>query len=460
MPEDRRAQLVSRMVAEGTSDDDIRATLKAFDAQQAPAPPAAPGGSTFGDKVKTAASMIGSALPAAGGIAGGIIGGVPGAAIGGAAGGGYKQLAQHASEIPGAVADVARNLIAHPVETAQGFVGGTNTGGIDTGTEAVSQAGGQAAGNALVKGAGVMSKWLMNRATTRVSAKLMQDFPELSDTLIDNALTVSKGGYGKAYSMLMTAKGKANAALKVADTAGAKIPIEVTGDLAESFKTALLEKAVKSGSIGKGEVGDALTIASKRLDPQTQALFQRIEQAAEKVGTIDLTPSQADLLKTQLQKESRALYAQRGAPNGPKAMGMDATERGEFATRLNEAIDSLASGYKAANAEAKPLIGAVRGIKQAIRPNGNLMQAMVRPAIGAATGGAIGGQQGGTPGSVVGAIAGAAMTSPAGMSREAILLAHPAMQGALRSLPKPLASWLQDLLARQAEESQARGAGQ
>jgi hypothetical protein len=63
-------------------------------------------------------------------------------------------------------------------------------------------------------------------------------------------------------------------------------------------------------------------------------------------------------------------------------MGMDATERAEFASRLNDAIDDLASGYKSANAEAKPLIGAVRGIKQAIRPNGNLYQAMVRPAVG------------------------------------------------------------------------------
>lgn len=46
MPDDpRRALLVQRMVAEGTSDDDIRATLKAFDAQ---APAAAPA-RTWGD---------------------------------------------------------------------------------------------------------------------------------------------------------------------------------------------------------------------------------------------------------------------------------------------------------------------------------------------------------------------------------------------------------------------------
>lgn len=39
MPDDPRELLVRRMIAEGTSDDDIRATLKAFDTQQPAAPP-------------------------------------------------------------------------------------------------------------------------------------------------------------------------------------------------------------------------------------------------------------------------------------------------------------------------------------------------------------------------------------------------------------------------------------
>lgn len=66
MPEDRRATLVRKMVEEGTADDDIRATLKAFDSQQTAQPPAmatpvgvvAPG-ATFGDKIGNAARMLG-----------------------------------------------------------------------------------------------------------------------------------------------------------------------------------------------------------------------------------------------------------------------------------------------------------------------------------------------------------------------------------------------------------------
>lgn len=63
MPDDpRRALLVQKMVAEGTSDDDIRATLKAFDAQPPTAAPARTWGDTALDVgkgvVKGAASTV------------------------------------------------------------------------------------------------------------------------------------------------------------------------------------------------------------------------------------------------------------------------------------------------------------------------------------------------------------------------------------------------------------------
>lgn len=414
-------------------------------------------GDSFGDKVKNAATLIGTALPTAGGIVGGMVGGTPGAALGGAAGEGYRQLAEHVTELPGAVVDVSRNVLSHPVETAKGFVQGANSGAVNAAEQGAGQAAGQLAGEGIAKGGSVMAKWLMNRATTRVSAALMRDFPELSDTLIDNALTVSKGGYGQARALLMGAKAKATQALATADAAGATLPIRLNPDLADSLKTALLEKAVKSGQVPGAQPGQALDVASARLPGPMRKLFSQIDAAAgQRAGmhsaavpgqAFELTPSQADLLKTQLQRESRALYLNRTAPNGPRAMGMDATERAEYATQLNTAIDALASGYKAANAEAQPLLGAVRGLKQAIRPNGNLYQAMVRPAVGAALGGAAGTHEGGTPGGMAGAIAGAALTSPAGMSREAIVLSHPVMQGVLKALPAPLAQGLVDLLA-------------
>jgi hypothetical protein len=277
----------------------------------------------------------------------------------------------------------------------------------------------------------------------------------MPETLIDNALTVSKGGYGQALALLKGAKVKATAALMTAERAGATVPVKMTADLAESLKTALLQNAVKSGGVTGAVSGQALTAASERLTPALSATFGDIEKAASTSDVMNLTPTQADLLKTQLQRESRMLYAQRGAPNGPKAIGMDATERAEFATQLNTAIDGIAQGYKAANAQAKPLIGAVRGIKQAIRPSGNLYQAMVRPAVGAVLGEETGRRTGVNP--IVGAIAGAAMTSPAGMSREAILLSHPAVQAALRQLPRAAAAALRAAIVTRAPQPPSPG---
>lgn len=402
-------------------------------------------------------------LPAVGGMVGGAMGGVPGAAVGGAVGEGYRSLIQNAPEIPGAIKDVATNLTQHPMATLRGANQGINYGGEATGVEAGTQALGQAAGDTLAQGASAVSKWLMNRATTRVTAKLMQEFPELSDTLIANGLEVSKGGYAQARAYLQAYKAQAEAAVTKATAQGKKIPIALTPDLADSFKQAILRDAIQSGRIsgyasktGAGKT-QPLTIVSERLDPATQRMFNRIDYNAAAGTPLDITPKEADLLKSRLQLESKPWYLNRNPPNGPRAMAMSADEKAEYARRLNELIDDHAPGYMEANEKAQQMIGARRGINQAIRPGGNLLQAMVRPALGAMAGanagGAAGYKEGGglgaAMGASMGAVTGAALTSPVGMSREAILLAHPAIQGAIRALPKPLAQWLLESLTPQ-----------
>lgn len=380
--------------------------------------------------VKTALSNA----PVIGGAIGGIVGSIPGAALGGAAGTGVKALYEKSSEIGPALADVGRNLISQPAATATGFTQGATSGALDATKDGAIQGALQTVGVGAAKLASPMSKWLMSRATSRVSAKLMQDFPDLNDTLIANALTVSKGGYEKALGLLKTAKAGANGALATADASGATVPLQLTPDVAQSLKTAMLERAMKIGQVPLTP-GSPVSVASQRLDPATQAFFKRIDTAADG-GLLDVIPSHADALKTQLQKESRALYANRMAPNGQRAIGQTATELAEYASRLNDTVGGAAPGYRDANAAAQPLIGAVRGIKQAIRPSGNLYQAMVRPAVGAMIGEEAGRRNGVNP--WVSGIAGAAVTSPAGMSREAIMLASPAAQAALRQLPNAL----------------------
>jgi len=69
-----------------------------------------------------------------------------------------------------------------------------------------------------------------------------------------------------------------------------------------------------------------------------------------------------------------------------------------------------------------------------MRGSQNNYQALVRPGMGLLAGGALGEQQGHP---FLGAAAGAALGSPAGLSRQAIVLGNPAVQAFLRQLPKP-----------------------
>ena len=125
---DQRETLVRKMVAEGLDDDAIVSTLKVYDTQQSAAPnaPAADG----------AMSKASDFLPTAGGIIGGIAGGIPGAALGGAAGQGYQSLVDNITEIPGALADIARNVVGgHAGATAKGFAEGSGLGAADAAME-------------------------------------------------------------------------------------------------------------------------------------------------------------------------------------------------------------------------------------------------------------------------------------------------------------------------------------
>ena len=349
------------------------------------------------------------AMPGVGGAIGGLMGGIPGAAAGGVVGEAVHQVIDRTQR---------------PSTMSQQ--------GVAMGKAGLTQGALQAGGGRLAWGGGQLARWLMNRATTRVTQKLALEFPGLSDTLIDHALTVSKGGYEKAHALLKAAKAPATAALKTADTAGAAIPVVLTPELAETLTTALIQDAVKSGQVPKVAANTPIQVATKRLSGPLKTMIADID-AAKDGGTITLNATQSDVFKTQLQKESRRFYFNKIAPNGPNALPAEATLKAEYATRLNEAIDLLAKGYKAANTEAQPLIGAVRGLKQAIRPSGNLLQAMVRPGMGALVGGAAGSREGHP---YLGAVAGAALTSPRGMSMEAIGLGNPVVQQFLKQLPR------------------------
>lgn len=343
-----------------------------------------------------AVGMAASAAPSVGGIVGGMTGGVPGAVIGGAAGEGYGQLIKHATELPGAVADVARNVVAHPVETARGAYEGMKQGAEDAGIAGAVQGAGQLIGTGLVKGASAVAPWLMSQAASPAAA-LAREFPDLSQTMLDNALTVTGGGLAKARQLLGAAKATANAALDTAHAAGASVPIaDVTGGLSKT-----LDVVMNSSDIPGGLAKLA------KLESKIQA---------GRAGT--LTMREADALKTSLQAEAKNLYKSVAAGNGSRGMALEMVAKADMAQALNAAIDKAATdagaaGYKAANSSAQDLIGATRAISR------QLLGTPTKTTEALANVGTLG------------------LNTAAGKSSIALALQHPVVQGLLRALPKP-----------------------
>jgi hypothetical protein len=402
---------------------------------------------------------LASTLPGVGGFVGGLAGtpfGAPGriagAAIGGMAGKGYQELVSHAPELWPAIKDVYGNLMAGG-PAAAATVEGWNKGGSDAmiplAVEGGKQAALQAGGEVIAAGASAAAPWLMKSAQ-KASALLREEFPTLTQTAIDNAVRVSDGGLAKARVLLRIAADKVDALLGVADKTGMTIPIGLTPEIAESFKTALLQGG--AGEVPKTTAGGVVRVASERLTAQQQIILNTMEAALEKGTPMALKPSEASFLKTELQRESKRLYEMAVAPGGPKAVSQTAFELKDFAARLNDAIDAVTPGYRAGNKVVQPLIGLEEAIFKGRKPTID-PHALVAPIIGAAAGGAAGQQQGhpflGALGGAAGTIGAAALTSPAGLSSTALLLAHPVLQQILTQMPRTTATALTAFLESQ-----------
>jgi hypothetical protein len=394
--------------------------------QKTPATESKATGSSLGGMAK---DVVAASAPTIGGIVGGVVGGVPGAAVGGAAGQGYKQLISHATEIPAAVADVARNAVQQPMATLKGAAEGIGQGLKDTGVESALMAAGEGIGGVVAKGGAKLGKYLMGQAAGPTMS-LAREFPELSQTMIDNALTVSKGGLNKARGLLKAAKGEANAALDTAHAAGAMVPITAaTTALQKTFDEVVQHSSDPVGGLAK--------LAS-------------VERKLTMGRASDLTMQAADKLKTGLQSEVKSLYKQMAMGNGTRGVAIEAIAKADMAQALNQAIEDAAvkagaTGYKAANAAAQELIGATRAISRRLLVRGATAAGAAADAVTSATvGGALAGPTGAV-GATAAKLGVRAAASPASLSNAALHLSNPAVQAFLRQLPKPALDVLKGL---------------
>ena len=331
----------------------------------------------------------------------------------------------------GAGAGLAASQLANagkePLPTVSGNIG-------QMASQGGQMAAAEGAGRAISAGMQAGSKYLMNRAMNNVSRRLGQEFPTMTQAMIDNAITASQGGYDKARSILIAAKATANAAVKTAEDAGATIPVTAATDALGSVADRIANTGNPTGNLAK---------------------LARVEEQFTAGRGATLTPTEADAIKGELQREARDLYLKLAKGEGTPAMRVVQEAKAAMAAGLNQALDAAttaagADGYRAANATAQQMIGITRGIRSAVRPNANLYQALVRPGMGALAGAALGETQG-HPG--LGALAGAALGSPQGLSRAAILLGNPAVQAFMGQLPKPMVAAISNYLTGEQPEA-------
>lgn len=204
---DDLTQIVQRMIDAGESEDNIAKVIRASGTTP-PMPSHEPTKAASGPSaVSQAAEFLPTAMATGGAIA---MGGLPGAILGGTAGEGYKQLAQHATELPGAIRDVARNLVSQPKATLQGAVQGAKEGvqnaALQGGVQGGAEVGAGLVGKLLTKGGS-----RLYQSALKPTKAAREEYPTIVQTGLKAAIPVSRGGAEKAAGLVTKSKAAADA---------------------------------------------------------------------------------------------------------------------------------------------------------------------------------------------------------------------------------------------------------
>ena len=313
-----------------------------------PAAPTAPAD----DPMSTIDRLL-SLLPMAGGMAGGVIGGiggtvagmgvggVPGAIGGAALGGGLgESLRQLANRARGEEAP------ATPMDAARGI-----------GTQAAIQGGAEAAGGAVMRGAQKGARAVYRGyLKPSLAAKNLSKAPEVVETALNEALTLTQSGGAKAQRIIGELKAEVDRL--VASTPGT-IDLKQIADRVRAFAK---RKYYKPG----GDPSDyqaALGVA-ERLDTHPALGLP----PGAKPTRVDVSLSQANEAKRALQSGASSSF---GVPN---AGAKKAAEK-KGAYRLRQGIEAQTGGptgqVAKLNARESKLIDAARAIRQAVEREAN-----------------------------------------------------------------------------------------
>lgn len=324
--------------------------------QDLAAPPAA------APPAKPAPSMMETLMslgPTIGGAVGGIAGGVPGAAIGGAAGVGYRDLAKHGAELPGAAMDVLRNLIDQPGATLKGAAEGMGQGLKDSGIEGGLQALYELGGNVVTKGVksgaravyrGYLKPSLAEKAVAKANP--------IVETAISEALPITRSGAAKAQGIIGELRAEVD---RLVAAAPGQIDLQQIADKVRAFAK---RKYYRPGA-DPADYNAALAVAD-RLDSHPalqQTIAQKLTQAP-----VPVSVAEANSAKRAVQSSASSSY---GVPNAGATKQAGKAAGHELRVAVENATGGASGQVAQLNARESRLIDAARAIAKAAEREAN-----------------------------------------------------------------------------------------
>lgn len=349
--------------------------------------------------------------PMVGGTVGALAGGVTGAALGGAAGEGYEQLIRHAKEIPGAMRDVARNLVEQPAATLQGAkegaLEGAETAGLAGAINAGMEYGGQKVMHTIGSAAKAVYRGYLKPSLAGASKAKAQAIVQAA---MDEGLPIAQVGKERADLLIKELRGEVDAILQnrqhISKTLFGDIDLH---NVAERVRQFARTKYYKAGR----PVED----------------FEAAMKVADNIDahpSLNLPPGSApgptpvDLATANETKRTLQQSAGEKAFGLERAPGTEAEKRGAHIIRKE--IETRAPQIAPLNARESKLIDVAKALSGAIEREANNSALTGVKTVLAATGGGIEYGRTGDPWTAAAkALALRAALAPAAASRMALL---------------------------------------
>jgi hypothetical protein len=369
-------------------------------------------------KTRSWTDMAVDVLPAAGGALGGIVGGIGGTVAGLGVGG--VPGAVGGAALGGAAGEAAKQLVnrirgagAPPTPLAAAT---------DIGKEAAMQGGGELAGHGLMKGAGMAAHGLMDFAI-RPAPTVAEEFGDIAATALRERLPV-----GSVLPGMSKGSEQARAVMRESaqNTRGL---LTEAGQAGTSFRPQDVARGPVTGLVGN--------IAKQPLSDSELNHVSRL--FAEYVNTqgARMSPDALKDMKQAAQRIAKPIFRAINSGNAvPAGESLKAQFNKAIADGAKDALETI-PGIAESEARTQSLIGATKAIRRAEVRRLPLVAEVAAPAVGGAVAAASGQDAKTRAGEGIGgALLTRMLLSPRSTSRAALSLTAPAIQQALRQMPR------------------------